>query len=74
MTRSACLVAAIAILFAAGAHAEVTRVEVKTRADIGATGYEKLQKGHLLADDVSRVMQRAGDTSDLVVRDAGTQP
>jgi hypothetical protein len=41
MSRSICLAAAIAILVAAGAHAEVTRVEVKTRADIGATGYEK---------------------------------
>jgi len=32
-----------------------------------------VQAGYLLADDVSRVMQRAGDTWDLVVRDAGTQ-
>jgi hypothetical protein len=32
-----------------------------------------VQKGYLLTDDVSRVMQRAGDTWDLVVRDAGTQ-
>ena len=33
----------------------------------------RLQTGYLLADDESRVMQRAGDTWDLVVRDAGTQ-
>ena len=32
-----------------------------------------VQKGCLLADDLSRVMQRAGDTWDLVVRDVGTQ-
>ncbi len=32
-----------------------------------------VQTGYVLADDVSRVMQPAGDTWDLVVRDAGTQ-
>jgi hypothetical protein len=32
-----------------------------------------VQKSYLLTDDVSQVMQRAGNTWDLVVRDAGTQ-
>ena len=81
MSRSVWFAVAFAILSAAGAHAEVTRAEVKTRADLGAPGYEKVrksadglvQKRYLLADDASRAMQCAGDTWDLVVRDAGTQ-
>ena len=42
MTRRAAAVLVVAIALAAPARAEVTRVEVKTRADIGATGYEKI--------------------------------
>lgn len=36
------LAAASVVLLAATAQAEVTRVEVKTRADIGSSGYEKI--------------------------------
>jgi hypothetical protein len=42
--------------------------------EVPSTADALVQKSYLLADDVSRVMQRAGDTWDLVVRDAGTQP
>jgi hypothetical protein len=36
------LATVVLTLLAAGAHAEVTRVDVARRADVGATGYEKI--------------------------------
>jgi len=42
MTRALRIAAAIVLACAATARAEVTRVEIKTRVDVGSTGYEKL--------------------------------
>ena len=42
MRRVLRIAAAILTIGAATARAEVTRVEIKTRVDVGATGYEKL--------------------------------
>jgi alpha/beta hydrolase family protein len=42
MIRSSILLLGLLVLGAGVAHAELTRVDVKTRADVGASGYEKI--------------------------------